>query len=157
MTNPVSVKDTNPKDAIGTSKVPLHLLSPIAKAHWACAQFAGMVKYGAWNWRAAGIRASVYIAAIQRHVDGIISGEEFDPVDNTRHEGNIMSCAAIMLDAKAAGIYIDDRPPMVNHRPTYAEVEAAMVEIKKRYAEMFPHHYTIHDTASIQAKRATTK
>ena len=36
-------KNTNPKDAIGSAKVPLGLLSPIAKAHWAAAQHLGRI------------------------------------------------------------------------------------------------------------------
>jgi hypothetical protein len=42
-------KPSNPKDAVAVAKIPLWLLSPFAKAHWALAQFAGMCKYGAWN------------------------------------------------------------------------------------------------------------
>ena len=45
----MSTKESNPKDAIGDKKVPLWLLSPIAKAQWALGQFAGLIKYGAWN------------------------------------------------------------------------------------------------------------
>jgi len=67
MTHPT--KESNPKEAIGSTKVPLNLCSPIASAHWALAQYAGMAKYQAWNWRAAGVRASTYIGAIKRHAD----------------------------------------------------------------------------------------
>lgn len=141
-----AVKDTNPKDQIADKKLPLWLLSPIAKAHWALAQFAGMIKYGAWNWRVAGIRKSVYLSAIQRHFDGILSGEKFDPVDGTRHEANIMACCAILLDAEAAGKIVDDRPPMVDMRPTYAELEALMVKLRQQYADKNPKHYTIEDS-----------
>ncbi len=140
------VKDTNPKDSIGDAKVPLWLLSPIAKAHWALAQFAGMVKYGAWNWRAAGIRKSVYLSAMQRHLDAIASGEKFDPVDGTRHEANIMACCAILLDAEAAGKVVDDRPPVVDMRAAYREVEAQMAVLKRLYADKTPRHYTILDS-----------
>src|ERR1700674_131625 len=104
-------KDTNPKDAVASNRIPLWLLSPIAKAHWALAQFAGMLKYGAWNWRSTGVRSSAYTSALSRHIDAYISGEEFDPVDGTKHLGNIMACAAILLDAEAAGKLTDDRPP----------------------------------------------
>lgn len=135
----------NPKDAIGDKKLPLWLLSPIAKAHWALAHFAGNIKYGAWNWRAAGIRKSIYLSAMQRHMDGYLSGEEYDPVDGTHHLGNIMACAAILLDAQAAGKVIDDRPPMVDHRPTYRECEAMMAKLREMYADKSPKHWTIAD------------
>lgn len=139
-------KQTNPKDAIGDTKVPLWLCSPIAHAHWALGQFAGMVKYGAWNWRAAGVRSSVYISAMKRHLDAYKSGEELDPVDGSHHLGNIMACAAILLDAKAAGKLTDDRPPSVSVRPTYSFVERAMVKLRELYKDKLPRHYSIADT-----------
>lgn len=142
-------KETNPKDAIGDKKVPLSLCSPIAKAAWAVAQFVGMVKYGAWNWRSAGIRSSIYTSAMQRHLDAYLSGEEVDPVDQTPHLGHIMACAAILIDAKAAGKLTDDRPPVVGLREAYAAAEKQMVLARKNYAHMNPHHFTIADTGSI--------
>lgn len=148
MTRIMSVKATNPKDAIGDTKVPLWLLSPIAKAQWALAQFAGLVKYGAWNWRMAGVRSSVYVSAMQRHIDAYSSGEEFDPVDGTHHLGNIMACCAIILDAKAAGMLTDDRAPSVDMRPIYDEVQKQMAVLKEKYKDLNPRHYTIADNAN---------
>ncbi len=142
----MTTKATNPKDAVGDTKVPLWLLSPIAKAQWALAQFAGFLKYGAWNWRVMGVRASVYASAGARHFDAYLSGEEFDPVDGTHHLGNAMACAAILLDAKAAGKLVDDRPPSVGIRETYAEVERQMAALRTQYANREPKHYSIVDT-----------
>ena len=139
-------KDTNPKDAIAGNKIPLWLLSPIAKAHWALAQFAGMVKYGAWNWRKSGVRYSVYLSAIDRHLSALVSGEETDPVDGTNHLGNIMACCGILLDAKAAGKLVDDRPPSVRIRPTYEALEVLMPALREKYKDSTPQHYTIEDT-----------
>lgn len=141
-------KESNPKEAIGDSKVPLWLLSPIAKVKWAMAQFAGLVKYGAWNWRAAGVRASTYLSAIERHLDGYKSGEELDPTDGTDHLGNIMACCAILIEARAAGKLTDDRPPRVDHRPAIAEAEALMVKLKAQYADKNPRHWTLADDVS---------
>lgn len=141
-------KATNPKDLIGDTKVPMWLLSPIAKAHWALGQFAGMLKYGAWNWRAAGVRSSVYISAMERHIEAYKSGEEYDPVDGSHHLGNIMACAAILLDARAAGKLTDDRPPSVEVRSTFAFVEGAMAKLKLQYADKKPRHWTIADSAA---------
>jgi hypothetical protein len=144
-------KDTNPKDAIGDKKLPLSLCSPIAKAAWAVAQFVGMVKYGAWNWRSAGIRSSIYTSALQRHLDAYLSGEEVDPIDQTPHLGHIMACAAILIDAKAAGKLNDDRPPVVGLREAYAAAEKQMALARENYGHMRPHHFTIADTGSISA------
>lgn len=147
-----ATKASNPKDAISDTKVPLWLCSPIAHAHWALGQFAGLLKYGAWNWRAAGVRTSVYASAMKRHLDAYTSGEELDPVDGSHHLGNIMACAAILLDARAAGKLIDDRPPSVSVRPTYNFVEGAMAKLREKYKDWLPggpkapRHYNIADT-----------
>lgn len=143
---PLDIKASNPKDSLGDRKVPLWLCSPIATAQWAVCQFVGLVKYGAWNWRIAGVRSSVYLSAMKRHMDAYLSGEEFDPKDQTPHLGHIMACAAILIDAKAAGKLIDDRPPSVNLRAAYAAVEAQMDLARENYGDMTPRHYTIADT-----------
>ncbi len=143
-------KASNPKEAIGDAKVPLWLLSPVATIKWAMARFAGQVKYGAWNWRAAGVRASTYLSAMERHMDAFKSGEDFDPTDETDHLGNIMACCAILIDARTAGKLHDDRPPRVDHRAAVAEGEATMESLKTRYADRNPRHWTIKDTEEIK-------
>jgi hypothetical protein len=136
-----NTKPTNPKDGAATGRVPLGLLSPIAKAHWALAQHCGRAKYGAWNWRHAGARASIYLDAIGRHADGYLSGETHDPADGTHHLGNIMACCAILLEAEAAGKLTDDRPPMLDMRPTYADVERRQADLTAKYADRNPKHW----------------
>lgn len=147
----LDTKPSNPKDIAAVGKIPLWLLSPIAKAHWAVAQFAGLIKYGAWNWRAAGVRSSVYLSAIERHLDAYKSGEELDPADETLHLANIMACCAILIDAKEAGKLEDDRPPVVSLRPAYSQAMQSMQHIKQQYASMTPRHYTIRDTGELNA------
>lgn len=139
-------KDTNPKDLIASNKVPLWLCSPIAAAKWAVAQLAGLLKYGAWNWRIAGVRSSVYLSAARRHLDAYLSGEEVDPRDGTDHRANVMACMAILIDAEAAGKLTDDRPPSVGVRKVYAEQEALMAKLRAQYEDRDPKHYTIADT-----------
>lgn len=139
-------KPTNPKDFLGVKKAPLHLLSPHAKAAWAVAQLVGASKYGAWNWRVTGVRASVYIAAIQRHLDKWVEGEETDTEDGQHHLGAVMASAAILLDAIAAGKLVDDRPPSVSLGPAYQAAEKAAAHLAEKYADIYPRHYTISDT-----------
>lgn len=152
----VPTKDTNPKDAIAVAKAPLHLCSPVAKTHWAMAQFAGMAKYGAWNWRLCGVRASVYLAAMERHMDAFKSGEELDPTDGTHHLGNVMACAAIILDAAAAGMLVDDRPPRLDIRPVYTAAEGLASRLIAQYKDKSPRHATIADVIIPQAPKAPT-
>ncbi len=143
----INGKLSNPKDALGDTKVPLWLCSPIASAKWAVAQFVGLVKYGAWNYRVTGVRASVYISAMRRHIEAYESGEELDPKDKTPHLGHIMACAAILIDAQEAGVLTDDRPPSVSLRKVYAETEEQMKHVLELYKDFpKPKHYTIGDT-----------
>ena len=128
----------NPKEAIGMTKLPLHLCSPVAMAHWSLAQYAGLIKYGAWNWRAAGVRASTYIAAMLRHIEAYSSGEELDPVDGTRHLGNIMACASILMEAKAMGKLTDDRGIAIEFRPEWEEAQQTMAKLVLQYEEHLP-------------------
>ena len=142
---PVSGLPENPKDAIGSTKVPLHLVSPIAKAFAAIGHFLGNVKYGAWNWRAGGARASVYRAALERHMDRWWSGEELDPVDGTPHLANALCCINILIETQYAGNMIDDRPPKVDVARAYEMVEDLMPKIRERYADKSPKDWTIAD------------
>ncbi len=141
-------KASNPKDAIASNKLPLHLVSPIVKAYQAIAHFLGNVKYGAWNFRAAGARASVYKSALERHVDAWWEGQELDPVDGTPHLANALACLNILIEAKEMGKLEDDRPP--SNAPALerlrAEFEALMPKIRERYADKNPKHYSIADT-----------
>lgn len=149
------IKPSNPKDAIATDKLALHLVSPIVKAYQAIAHYLGNVKYGAWNWRAAGARASIYKSALDRHIDAWWEGEEFDPVDGTPHLANALACIGILIDSKHAGNLIDDRPPSQHAElsKVRAEFEDMMPRIRARYANMEPKHYTIDDTEAPEAQR----
>ena len=139
----MDTKATNPKDAIAGTKVPLWLCSPIAMAHWAVAQFVGMAKYGAWNFRVSGVRSSVYTSAIKRHVDAYLSGEDYDP-DGQHNLGAIMACCAIILEAEAAGNLTDDRPPTTAPlRELYGKLEKTIAAIAERNKDKNPTHYTI--------------
>lgn len=152
---PSSVKDSNPKDAIADSKLPLHLISPIVACYQAIAHWLGNIKYGAWNFRAAGARASVYYAATRRHLDAWWEGQENDPTDGTPHLANALACIDIIIDAKHSGKLTDDRPPsradeLVKVR---AEFEALMPKLREQYADRNPKHYTINDHEARPAER----
>jgi hypothetical protein len=142
----LDVKETNPKDALGAMKVPLHLVSPVVKAYQALAHFLGNVKYGAWNYRPGGARASVYYSALNRHMDAWYEGEELDPVDGTPHLANALACINILIETQYGGNLVDDRPPSRNIRPLYAFVERCMKNIVARYGDKKPRHYTKADS-----------
>lgn len=102
--------DGNPKTAAGALKVPLHLVPPSATHHMAKAFEDGAKKYGPYNWRESGVSASVYIAAMMRHVDAYRDGEDVSRDALVHHLGHVMACCAIILDAQSVGMLNDDRP-----------------------------------------------
>lgn len=138
----LDTKPTNPKDAIAVTKLPLHLVSPIVKAYQAIAHFLGNVKYGAWNWRDGGARASVYMSALLRHVDRYWEGEWYD-TDGTPHLANAQACINILIETHHLKNVVDDRPARgVDLTPIYTEMESIMVKIKEKYGHMTPKHHT---------------
>lgn len=139
-------KPTNPKDAIAGSKLPLHLVSPVVKAYQAVAHLLGNLKYGAWNYRAGGARASVYRSALERHMDRWWEGEELDQVDGTPHLANALACINILIDCKAMGNLVDDRPPSAPIAKVHAELESMVANLVEKYGDRRPRHYTIADT-----------
>ena len=139
------MKINNPKIVQGLAKVPLDLLSPIAKVWWALAQFSGNLTYGKWNYRGSEVPASIYIGAAMRHLDAFQSGEEFDP-DGLHNLGAVMACCSIIIDAKENGTLIDDRPPSLSVRRVYADARRRMAHLVKLYGDRKPRHFTIADT-----------
>lgn len=100
--------DINPKDRIGTDKLPLDLWPAVATAEGSIALLNGALKYGRNNWRVTPIRATIYAAALARHMAKWMDGEECDE-EGIPHLGSALACLAILVDAKAAGTLNDDR------------------------------------------------
>ena len=120
----------NPKEQAGQAKCPMHLLPPEALRQVAEVLKHGADKYGAWNWREAGINASTYIAAINRHLSAWQDGEDLDPESGESHIAHVAACCAILMDAGGIGMVNDDRSrrggvssPKVDEDPTMREVE----------------------------------
>lgn len=150
------VKDINPKDLIGVTKVPVHLVSPIAMVQESIANFLGATKYGAWNWRGKDTKASVYYAAMMRHMLLWYSGEDMD-ADNTPHLANARCCLAILMEGLVIGNMTDDRPPAVDLKAVMKEIEAMMPIIAKKYGHMNPKHWTIADKVRKHERRTKEK
>jgi hypothetical protein len=108
---PFPVTLANPKDRIGVQKPPLHLIPPAAETLESVVLGLGAKKYGAFNWRTADIRASIYIAATRRHLLQWFDGQDDDPESGVSHLAHARACLGILLDAIATGHLIDDRPP----------------------------------------------
>lgn len=142
-------KDTNPKDAIGATKVPLSLFPSTAIVAGAMAFLEGAVKYGRYNWRIAGVRASIYKDAMDRHLHKWWNGEDIDPDSGLPHLWKALACIAILIDAGEAGKLTDDRPPSIDAAGMIERLTAQVEEIKERYADRSPKQYTITDTQEV--------
>jgi hypothetical protein len=145
-----SVKESNPKDAIASSKVPLMLFPQTALVAGAMAFVEGAVKYGRYNWRVTGVRASVYVDAALRHLISYVNGEDIDPDSGLPHEWKALACIAILIDARETGKLTDDRPPGAPVAEMLRLLPPRVEEIKERYKELSPYQYTIADTAVIE-------
>lgn len=105
------LKDTNPKDRISSTRLPLHLVPPSLEVYAAIAFAEGQLKYGAYNWRIGGARASVYYSALKRHLAKWHSGEQCDPKTRVPHLASAAACLAVLIDCTLLGNLVDDRPP----------------------------------------------
>lgn len=139
------MKPSNPKDAIGMSKVPMHLIPGSAKAYMAMAFLEGALKYGKYNWRVAGVRSSIYLDAMERHMEKYKNGENIDQLTKVPHLASIMACCAIILDADLVGKLTDDRPPRAEVSKLMDNLAAHVGYLKELYEGETPHQYTLDD------------
>lgn len=140
----------NPKDAMGSSKLPLHLVSPTFTAEVAVAKLNGMLKYGRNNYRAAPVRASVYVAAARRHLDAWLEGEESDPVDNVPHLGAAGACLDILADALAEGTLINDRNYKgEGYLKRKEELTELVGQLQELHSDKNPKHWTKQNEVSL--------
>lgn len=141
-------KPTNPKDALASDRLPMELVPDTLEAFAALAFLEGALKYGRFNWRVAGVRASVYRAALRRHLAKWWNGEECDPDTGVPHLASILACAGILLDAGVQGKLTDDRPPrQPGHSKLLADLQVDVRRLKAKFADHHPKQYTIEDSA----------
>lgn len=151
--------DGNPKDAIGSTKVPMGLVPATFIAETALAFLEGKEKYGQVNWRAAPVRASVYLDALKRHISKYEECQDYDEQTLVHHLGNAGACLGILVDAAAHGTLVDDRnytkPDVV---AKYIDALAVKVRhIKDLFKDKKPKHWTREDmNAEIEEKVKVT-
>lgn len=114
--------DLNPKDAAALTegRAPLDLLELAADEQISRALATGRDKYGRRNFVVAPVRASVYGAAIRRHIGAWLKGEECAPDTGLNHLAHIGANVHVLLAAIDAGTFIDDLTPTVIE-PTKAQ------------------------------------
>ena len=140
---------TNPKDVIGSTKAPVGLVPDTIVLGAVESFLEGALKYGRYNWRIAGVRASIYNDALERHRMKWWNGQNADKATKVHHLKSIIACAGIMLDAIQHDKLIDDRPPCADP-DAYAEYIDSLLnrvaELKELFKDHNPHQFTIADT-----------
>lgn len=142
MSDTPDAKETNPKHAIGSNKLPLGLVPDTAIALASLGHLDGGLKYGFWNWRVSGVRVSTYIDAAKRHLAAYENGEDIAP-DGVHHLGHILACINIIVDAEACGKLTDDRPPRIDIAGWFAKLTPWVARLMERYKDRNPKHWDI--------------
>lgn len=112
-------KATNPKDAVGTGKVPFSTVPSEVTAEVGLAMLEGARKYGRHNYRVAGVRASVYYDAALRHLTAWWEGQDIDPDSDLSHIVKCLACLYVLRDSQTIGNWVDDRPPSLPDKETW--------------------------------------
>jgi hypothetical protein len=105
----------------------------------------GALKYGRSNWRVAGVRASIYVDALRRHMTRWFEGEDVAPDSGIPHLAHALACLAILVDAQAAGKLNDDRMVPGGTFDVMEDMTPHVKRLQEKYADMSPRHYTIAD------------
>ena len=142
----------NPKDLIGLTKLPLSLVPITAKVYGCLGQLDGMLKYGRYNWRMFGIFLSVYVEALERHIEALKAGEWVDTDSGLPHVSHILATANILADAYALGLIICDyapqrtiiqlgEPDYTDYRTFINRMTTHVPRLKALHAGRNPRHY----------------
>jgi len=129
----MSTKPSNPKDLIGSSKIPIHLWPTTATMMGALGFLDGALKYGRSNFREVGVRASIYYDAARRHLDAWFEGEDVDPDSGLPH-------------AQAAEKLNDDRMVAGGYRSLADTLTPHVERLKQKHGDKQVKHYTIQDS-----------
>jgi len=140
-----STKPSNPKYIIGIRKAPMSTVSAPVMAEIGVAMLEGALKYGRHNYRAVGVRSSVYYDATIRHLFSWWEGEDTDPDSGMSHITKAITSLVVLRDAMIHGLVEDDRAP--SSPEFYKELnEKAGKLIDAREGKEAPKHYTIKDS-----------
>lgn len=139
------MKDTNPKDAIGVKKWRQFMVVP-RQVLWevGVGMLEGALKYGRHNYRAAGVRASVYCDAAMGHIEHFIEGEDIDKDSGLSHVTKAICSLVVLRDAMMNDFWQDDRPPKIKDMDALrdrlqAKVEENFVRWADYNSEYFQH------------------
>jgi Domain of unknown function (DUF5664) len=126
-------KETNPKDAVGVAKVPFSTVSGQVMMEVGLAMMEGARKYGRANYRAAGVRASVYYDACMRHMMKWWEGEDIDRDSGISHVTKAIASLMVLRDSMMQENWADDRPIKVKNPNWVEDMNAKAAELLKKY------------------------
>ena len=144
----MTTKETNPKDLVGTRKVPLSAIPFQVLWGVGLAMMEGGLKYGRHNYRGTQVSAQVYFdACVSRHLGPWWEGEDIDPDSGDaqlHHLDKAIACLFILRDAMMTGQLIDDRPPSVMTPGKLKELNEKAAALTDKLGYIQPTHYTIN-------------
>jgi hypothetical protein len=129
------VKASNPKDAIGIAKAYASTVPRPVIWETGLAMLEGALKYGRHNYRAIGVRASVYYDAVGRHLDAWWEGEDIDPDSGLSHITKAIAGLVVLRDAMMNEKWEDDRPPPMANPEWLRELNERAKALLERYPE----------------------
>lgn len=139
-------KPTNPKDIVGIRKWAMSCVPITVVMEIGIAMLEGALKYGRYNWRAMGVRGSVYYDATMRHLTSWWEGEDIDADSQLSHITKAITSLTVLRDAMIQGKFEDDRPPSTKELQAHmAGLNERASKLVDKYAEEKPYHYTIKD------------
>lgn len=98
------------------TEVPYHTLPWRVVLEMALGMMEGGIKYGRHNYRACGVRASVYYDATMRHLIDYYAGKPVDHDSKLSHLSKALSSSQVLLDSMVNGNWVDDRPIRMGER-----------------------------------------
>ncbi len=146
------LKPTNPKDRMATSRLDISLFPQTALVYGAMGMTEGDSKYGGYNYRAAGVLASIYYAATQRHLMKWFNGEELDPKTKVPHLASALACTAILIDAVVCDMLKDDRPPKAPVGALLDNAEKLVNHLHTLFPDGVPRYTSLHESKKEKKK-----
>lgn len=132
----METKPSNPKDSVGIKKVPFSTVPSEVTAEVGLAMLEGALKYGRHNYRAVGVRASVYYDACLRHLVSWWEGQDIDPDSGLSHLVKAIACLYVIRDSQHMGNWTDDRPPTIPDKDEFiTELNTLATNLLNKYPD----------------------